>query len=54
MWQADNIIGLKAAAEKIRGYEKAHGPRWVIAPLLDRLAASGGKLADVGAVRKPA
>jgi 3-hydroxyacyl-CoA dehydrogenase len=54
MWQAENIIGLKAAAEKIRGYEQVHGPRWAIAPLLERLAASGGKLADVGAVRKPA
>ena len=28
MWQAENIIGLKAAAEKIRAYEKAHGQRW--------------------------
>jgi hypothetical protein len=49
MWQAENIIGLKAAAEKIRAYEKVHGPHWAIAPLLDRLAASGGKLADAGA-----
>jgi hypothetical protein len=54
MWQAENIIGLKAAAEKIRGYETVYGARWTIAPLLERLAASDGRLADVGAVRKPA
>jgi 3-hydroxyacyl-CoA dehydrogenase len=45
MWQAENIIGLAAAAEKIRGYEKLYGQRWAIAPLLDRAARSGGKLA---------
>lgn len=54
MWQAENIMGLKAAAEKIRGYEKVHGPRWTIAPLLNRLAASGGKLADAGVAGKSA
>ena len=40
MWQAENAIGLAAAAEKIRGYERAYGPRWRIAPLLDRLSAA--------------
>lgn len=48
MWQAENAIGLAATAEKIRGYEKRFGPRWKIAPLLERLVASGGKLADAG------
>ena len=54
MWQAENIVGLKAAAEKIRGYETVHGARWTIAPLLDRLAASGGKLSDAGVAGKSA
>lgn len=47
MWQIEEM-GLTKAAEKIRGYEARHGKRWTIAPLLAKLAASGGKLADVG------
>lgn len=42
MWQAENVIGLKVAAERIRGYERRFGPRWTIAPLLAKLAESGG------------
>ena len=48
MWQADNVIGLKAAVEKISGYAAKYGPRWRPAPLLERLAATGGTLADAG------
>lgn len=48
MWQAENIIGLKDAVEKTRRYEKAYGKRWSLAPLLDRLAGSGGKLSEAG------
>ncbi len=48
MWQAENILGLKTVAEKIRGYEKTYGARWTLAPLLEKLAASGGSLADAG------
>jgi 3-hydroxyacyl-CoA dehydrogenase len=46
MWQIENM-GLAKAAERIRAWEARFGPRWKIAPLLDRLAAAGGKLADV-------
>ena len=42
MWQAENIGGLVATAAKIRGYEATYGPRWKLAPLLERLAASKG------------
>ncbi len=47
MWQIEEM-GLAKAAEKIKAYEARHGARWKIAPLLDKLAASGGKLADAG------
>jgi len=43
MWHAENIIGLKTAAERIRAYDKQYGPRWRIAPLLERLAAGSGR-----------
>ena len=43
MWQAENAIGLAAAADKIRAYERRFGPRWRLAPRLAELAASGGK-----------
>jgi hypothetical protein len=42
MWHAENILGLKAVTERIRAYETQHGPRWRIAPLLERLAAGKG------------
>jgi 3-hydroxyacyl-CoA dehydrogenase len=45
MWQVDNVIGMKAAAEKIKGYEGKYGARWKIAPLIARLAAEGGTFA---------
>jgi 3-hydroxyacyl-CoA dehydrogenase len=40
MWSAD-VIGLKTVVDKMRGYEKAHGPRFTPAPLLAKLAAEG-------------
>jgi 3-hydroxyacyl-CoA dehydrogenase len=45
MWQVDNVIGMKAAAEKIKAYEAKYGPRWKIAPLIAKLAAEGGTFA---------
>jgi 3-hydroxyacyl-CoA dehydrogenase len=45
MWQVDNIIGMKAAAEKIAAYEAKYGPRWKIAPLIAKLAAEGSTFA---------
>ena len=41
MWHAENVIGLRTAADRIKAYEKQYGPRWRLAPLLERLAASG-------------
>ncbi len=43
MWQAENIMGLGKALERIRAYEKLHGPRWRPAPLIERLAAGSAK-----------
>ena len=51
MWQAENAIGLATVADKVRAYERRFGPRWKVAPLLERLAASGGRLEDVGSAR---
>jgi 3-hydroxyacyl-CoA dehydrogenase len=45
MWQVDNVIGMKAAAEKIKAYEAKYGERWKIAPLIEKLAAEGGTFA---------
>jgi acyl-CoA reductase-like NAD-dependent aldehyde dehydrogenase len=45
MWQVDNVIGMKAAAEKIKAYEARYGARWKIAPLIERLAKEGGTFA---------
>ena len=47
MWQIEEM-GLATVVEKIKAYEARHGARWKVAPLLERLAASGGKLADAG------
>jgi 3-hydroxyacyl-CoA dehydrogenase len=47
MWQIEEM-GLAKAAEKIKAYEGRHGGRWKVAPLLEKLAASGGKLSDAG------
>ena len=40
MWQAD-AMGLAKVAERIRFYEKKYGPRWKIAPLIERMAKDG-------------
>jgi 3-hydroxyacyl-CoA dehydrogenase len=47
MWQIEEM-GLAKVVEKVKAYEARHGARWKIAPLLERLAASGSKLADAG------
>jgi 3-hydroxyacyl-CoA dehydrogenase len=52
MWQVDNVIGLKAAAEKIKAYEAKYGARWKIAPLIEKLAAEGGTFAALDGKRK--
>ena len=49
MWQVDNVIGLKTAAERIKAYEAKYGARWKIAPLLEKLAAEGGSFAKLDA-----
>jgi 3-hydroxyacyl-CoA dehydrogenase len=54
MWQVDNVIGLKAAAEKIKAYEAKYGARWQIAPLIDRLAKEGGTFAALDKQRRAA
>ena len=48
MWQIENAIGMNETAAKMRGYAAKHGARWQLAPLIERLAQSGGKLADAG------
>jgi 3-hydroxyacyl-CoA dehydrogenase len=45
MWYADTV-GLKKVCDRIREFEKQHGPLWTPAPLLVRLADSGKKFAD--------
>jgi 3-hydroxyacyl-CoA dehydrogenase len=52
MWQVDNVIGVKQAAERIKAYEAKYGTRWKIAPLLDKLAAEGGTFAALAAKNK--
>jgi 3-hydroxyacyl-CoA dehydrogenase len=52
MWQIDNVIGLKEAAEKIKAYEAKYGARWKIAPLIEKLAAEGGTFAGLEAKKK--
>ena len=44
MWQADHM-GLAHVAERIRHYEQLYGPRWKLAPLIERLANAGGTFA---------
>ena len=48
MWQIENAIGLKETAAKVRAYEARFGPRWALAPLIERLAKEGGTLAGAG------
>jgi 3-hydroxyacyl-CoA dehydrogenase len=52
MWQVDNVIGMAKAAERIKAYEAKYGARWKIAPLIDKLAASGGSFASLDAKKK--
>ena len=52
MWQVDNVISMKNAAEKIKAYAAKYGARWKIAPLIERLAAEGGTFAGVDAKKK--
>jgi hypothetical protein len=40
---------MKQAAEKIKAYETKYGPRWKIAPLIEKLAADGGTFAGLDA-----
>jgi 3-hydroxyacyl-CoA dehydrogenase len=52
MWQVDNVIGMKKAAERIKAYEAKYGARWKIAPLIERLAAEDGTFAALDAKKK--
>jgi 3-hydroxyacyl-CoA dehydrogenase len=52
MWQVDNVIGLKEAAEKTKAYEAKYGARWKIAPLIERLAKEGGTFAGLDKQRR--
>ena len=52
MWQVDNVIGVKKAAERIKAYEAKYGGRWKIAPLIERLAAEDGTFAALDAKKK--
>ncbi len=52
MWQVDNVIGMKKAAERIKAYEAKYGARWKIAPLIERLAAEDGTFAGLDAKKK--
>ncbi|MDX2158614.1 MAG: 3-hydroxyacyl-CoA dehydrogenase NAD-binding domain-containing protein [Hyphomicrobiaceae bacterium] len=48
MWQIETAIGLAETAAKVKAYEAKHGPRWKLAPLIERLAREGGTLAKAG------
>lgn len=48
MWYADTV-GLKKVYDRIREFERDHGPRWEPAPLLKRLAESGKTFASLSA-----
>jgi 3-hydroxyacyl-CoA dehydrogenase len=52
MWQVDNVIGMKKAAERIKAYEAKYGARWKIAPLIEKLAAEDGTFAGLDAKKK--
>ncbi len=45
MWYADTV-GLSRVYERVKEFEARHGELWSPAPLLARLAESGGKFAD--------
>jgi len=50
MWYADTV-GLKTVYEKVREFERQHGPWWTPAPLLAELAAAGKTFADFDSSR---
>lgn len=52
MWQVDNVIGMKKAAERIKAYEAKYGARWKIAPLIEKLAAENGTFAALDGKKK--
>jgi 3-hydroxyacyl-CoA dehydrogenase len=54
MWQVDNVIGMKKAAEHVKAYEAKYGARWKIAPLIERLAAEDGTFASLDAKKSRA
>ena len=45
MWYAD-AVGPKKVLDRVREFEKQHGPRWSPAPLLAKLAAEGKTFAQ--------
>lgn len=50
MWYADTV-GLKSVYEKVREFERQHGPWWTPAPLLAELAAAGKTFANYDSSR---
>jgi 3-hydroxyacyl-CoA dehydrogenase len=52
MWQVDNVIGMKTAAQRIKAYEEKYGGRWKIAPLIEKLAAQDGTFASLDQKKK--
>jgi 3-hydroxyacyl-CoA dehydrogenase len=52
MWQVDNVIGMKNAAQRIKAYEEKYGGRWKIAPLIEKLAAQDGTFASLDQKKK--
>jgi 3-hydroxyacyl-CoA dehydrogenase len=50
MWYAD-AVGLPKVLDRVREFEKAHGPRWSPAPLLAKLATEGKTFAQWDAER---
>jgi len=45
MWYADTV-GIAQVYARVREFHQCHGDLWAPAPLLERLAAEGGKFAD--------
>jgi len=52
MWYADTV-GLKAVHDRVRQFEREHGPRWAPAPLLTKLAEGGKTFAGLDVERAP-
>jgi 3-hydroxyacyl-CoA dehydrogenase len=51
MFQAD-LMGLDLVASKINAYQKQHGARWKIAPLIERLAREKGTFAALDEAKR--